>query len=422
LELSTGDDQERSALAAIAATLLERLDELTTRCIDRFQQDSDAYRRLPVEELSEAAATGIRAGLASVTQLTGPGEEAAAYAARIGEQRAQQGVPVEAVMQTFHAAAHVILSAWDQEAARLDVPIELVLQVHDLSWAWANFVMAQAARAHGRTGVELARRGAERQAELARDLLFGRLDEVQLEQLCAAHGLHVKGQYTAFRASLEGAAEGSAQLQRALDSAAGTEHPLTAIIDGDLAGVLSAAPLLDPGHTLALGPAVELTQISRSFAIASESLDTVRAFGRQGVHTSEQLGVLPALLLADDLGRRLDVQHFSALDQLGRFGDQLEETVRAYLASERNIGATAHKLAIHPNSVRHRLDRFQQTTGLDLRETDSLVTAWWILRRREMVPTSHRPISGDATAERPLRRLGEVLDAKRSISSASRSG
>jgi len=407
LELSTGEDHERSVLDAIAATLLERLDELTTRCVDRFQQDSDAYRRVPVEELREASSTGIRAGLASVTQLTGPGEEAATYAARIGEQRAQQGVPVEAVMQTFHAAAQVILSAWDQEAARLEVPIELVLRVHDLSWAWANFVMTQAARGHGRTGLELARRGAEQQAELVRDLLFGRLDPAGLEELCASTELQIAGQYMAFRASLDVVAEGSSQLQRALRSAAGVAHPLTAIIDGDLAGVLSAVPVLGPGHTLALGPAVELTQISQSFVIASETLDTVRAFGRQGVHTSEQLGVLPALLLADELGRRLDVRHFSGLDELGRFGDQLEETVRAYLASERNVGATAHRLAVHPNSVRHRLDRFQQATGLDLRETDSLVTAWWILKMREMLSASHRPISTDVTAEQSAH-LGEV--------------
>jgi hypothetical protein len=386
LELSTGDDQERSALAAIAATLLERLDELTTHCIDRFQQDSDAYRNIPVDELRSATATGIRAGLASVTQLTGPGEEATTYAARIGEQRAQQGVPVEAVMQTFHAAAHLILSAWDQEAARLDVPIELVLQVHDLSWAWANFVMAQAARAHGRTGLELARRGAERQAELVRDLLFGRLDEVQLEQLCAAHGLHVKGQYTAFRASLGGATDIS-ELNRALQNATETAHPLTAIIDGDLAGLLTRAPDLDSGHTVALGPATVLAEISDSFAIASENLKAAEAFGRGGVHRADGLGLLPAVLTASDLGTRLDGQHFSALDQIGHFGDQLQETVRAYLASQRNIGATANKLGVHPNSVRHRLDRFQQTTRLDLRDTDKLVIAWWILKRREMMPT-----------------------------------
>jgi hypothetical protein len=397
LELSTSDHEERSALAAIAATLLERLDELTTRCIDRFHQDSDAYRNVPVAELRSATATGIRAGLASVTQLTGPSDEAASYAAQIGELRARQSVPVEAVMQSFHVAAQVILGAWDQEAARIRVPIELVLRVHDLSWAWANFVMTHAARAHGRADLELAQHGAERRAELVRDLLFGRLDDVQLEHACAAHGLRPTGRYMAFRASLGGTTDIS-ELNRALQNATEVAHPLTAIIDGDLAGLLTRAPDLDSGHIVALGPATVLTELSDSFAIASENLKAAEAFARGGVHGPDGLGLLPAVL-ASDLGTRLDGKHFSALDDLGHFGDQLEETVRAYLANQRNIGATAHKLGVHPNSIRHRLDRFEQTTRLDLRDTDQLVIAWWILKRREMIPTSPQTTDDGATRD-----------------------
>jgi hypothetical protein len=397
LEISTGDDHERPALTAIEATLLERLDELTASCIDRFHQDSDAYRNIPVAELRSATATGIRAGLASVTQLTGPSEEAASYAARIGELRARQGVPVEAIMQSFHIAAQVILGAWDQEAARIEVPIEHVLRVHDLSWAWANFVMTHAARAHGRADLELAQHGAEQRAELVRDLLFGRLDGVQLDLACATHGLRPTGRYIAFRASLAGAADIS-ELNRALQNATEVAHPLTAIIDGDLAGLLTRAPDLDSGHIVALGPATVLAEISDSFAIASENLEAAEAFGRRGVHSPDGLGLLPAVL-ASDLGTRLDGQHFAALDDLGHFGDQLEETVRAYLASQRNIGATAHQLGVHPNSIRHRLDRFQQTTRLDLRDTDMLVIAWWILRRREMIPTSLRATEDGATRD-----------------------
>jgi PucR C-terminal helix-turn-helix domain len=411
LELSTGDQEERSALTALATALLERLDELTARCIDRFHQDSDAYRDIPVAELRSATATGIRAGLASVTQLTGPGEEAASYAARIGELRARQGVPVEAVMQSFQVAAQVILGAWDQEAARLRVPTELVLRVHDLSWAWANFVMTHAARAHGRADLELAQHGAERRAELVRDLLFGRLDDDQLDHACAAHGLRPTGHYIAFRASLGGATDIS-ELNRALQKATETAHPLTAIIDGDLAGLLTRAPDLDSGHIVALGPAAVLAEISDSFAIASENLKAAEAFGRVGVHTPDGLGLLPAVLMASDLGSRLDGEHFSALDHLGQFGDQLEETVSAYLASQRNIGATAHKLGVHPNSIRHRLDRFQQTTRLDLRDTDKLVIAWWILKRREMIPTSPRAIDDDGATHNPVRLGGGDVAAQ----------
>ncbi|HMH93751.1 MAG TPA: helix-turn-helix domain-containing protein [Streptosporangiaceae bacterium] len=36
---------------------------------------------------------------------------------------------------------------------------------------------------------------------------------------------------------------------------------------------------------------------------------------------------------------------------------------------------------VHPNTVRYRVGRFEQATGCSLRHTESLVEAWWALRR-----------------------------------------
>jgi PucR C-terminal helix-turn-helix domain len=390
LERSTVGEAERSALSTIAEALLDRLEELADRCAARFQEDSDAYSRLSAAELHASTVAGVRAGLACVTQLTQPGQDVAAYAARIGELRARQHVPVEAVMQTFQVAAQEVLRAWDQEAARLTVPTEVVLRVHDLSWAWANFAMTHAARAHGRADRELARHGAERRSQFVRDLLLGRLKGSELKQLSAAHGLQITIRHMTFRASLDNDAEEAAQLDRALRSAAGSAQPLTTIIDGDLAGLLPRAPMLDNDGPIGLGPLAEPDHIPASFAIATETLKTAQAFGHGGVRHAHELGLLPAVLLAGDLGQRLDTQHFAQLDQLGPFGHELQETVRMYFASARNIGATAHALSVHPNSVRHRLDRFREITSLDLRDTNSLVTAWWLLTRRTMTVTPPR--------------------------------
>lgn len=42
----------------------------------------------------------------------------------------------------------------------------------------------------------------------------------------------------------------------------------------------------------------------------------------------------------------------------------------------------ARRLTVHPNTVRYRVKRFEQLTGLDLRRTEDLVTSWWLLNRR----------------------------------------
>jgi GAF domain-containing protein len=51
---------------------------------------------------------------------------------------------------------------------------------------------------------------------------------------------------------------------------------------------------------------------------------------------------------------------------------QLVETLERFLGSRSSVAATARALFIHPNTVRQRLDRIEQLTGLDLRTADLL--------------------------------------------------
>lgn len=57
--------------------------------------------------------------------------------------------------------------------------------------------------------------------------------------------------------------------------------------------------------------------------------------------------------------------------------------MRTLLGLDRDIQATAERLHLHRNSVRYRVGRFRELTGLDLRRTEDLVTAWWLLKRRQ---------------------------------------
>ena len=41
-------------------------------------------------------------------------------------------------------------------------------------------------------------------------------------------------------------------------------------------------------------------------------------------------------------------------------------------------------LHIHPNTLRHRLRRFEEATGATLRDPRNLVELWWALERRRL--------------------------------------
>jgi DNA-binding PucR family transcriptional regulator len=41
-------------------------------------------------------------------------------------------------------------------------------------------------------------------------------------------------------------------------------------------------------------------------------------------------------------------------------------------------------LHVHPNTLRHRLRRYEQATGASLRRQADLVELWWALERRRL--------------------------------------
>jgi hypothetical protein len=51
----------------------------------------------------------------------------------------------------------------------------------------------------------------------------------------------------------------------------------------------------------------------------------------------------------------------------------------------------AERLFVHPNTVRYRLRRYEELTGVDLRETEDAFRVWWALHREELMA----PDAGD---------------------------
>ena len=62
----------------------------------------------------------------------------------------------------------------------------------------------------------------------------------------------------------------------------------------------------------------------------------------------------------------------------------LIETLTAYFAAGGSVEATGRALFVHPNTVRYRLNRFRELTDLDLRKTNDLFLASWLLYRRRI--------------------------------------
>src|SRR5207248_2260616 len=104
------------------------------------------------------------------------------------------------------------------------------------------------------------------------------------------------------------------------------------------------------------------TAMEPSFATASRVLQVAERFGRPGVFSLEDLSVRVAVAAEDELGEVLRRRYLEPLGSAGARGEAIRETIAAFIDHRLNIKATALALHVHENTVRYRLDRFEEMT------------------------------------------------------------
>nr|WP_276514850.1 helix-turn-helix domain-containing protein [Nocardia transvalensis] len=101
------------------------------------------------------------------------------------------------------------------------------------------------------------------------------------------------------------------------------------------------------------------------------------------------MGLLPAVAGDSEVGAALfdryiaPVRDSEALPVLG--------TVDCYLSTGMNASETAQRMHLHHNMVRYRLARFEELTGVGLKEPHAALQVWWALRYRDLLEAPGRP-------------------------------
>lgn len=343
------------------------------------------YRSLPLDELRADIAAGFRLGLAAVRERREPTPEELDLLAGHGASRARQGIPLEVMLQGCRVATRRAFELSTEYGRRLHLDPSIALEHLEFLWRWTDVVMVRAAAAHRAVAAEMARTGDQKRASLLRRLLSGELSPPELEAEATAYGLVPGAAYLPLRGR-PGPEVDPGRLARAIQAGAppAGRPPLVASIEGEVIGVVAAVPRLSLAATVAVGEPAELSAIEPSFRLAGRLLETATAFGMSGVVTLEELSLRLPVASEEALGELLARRYLAPLEELGDFGRTLQVTVREYLRLGMRLEDTARVLHIHPNSLRHRLRRYEELTGADLRQTESLLEVWWALRRREL--------------------------------------
>jgi hypothetical protein len=289
------------------------------------------------------------------------------------------------MLLAWRIGAELLVERGGEEAGRLGVSDAQQLVFVRSALSSSDEGMITTARGHRRIELERDRETQDRRVSFVRAVLFGTAPAAELRERAASYRLDPSRRYVAVRARPPDEL-GWPDLRRALRlDRAVPEAGMSALVDGDLAGLLPARPG-DVGPARAgVGPALPLDRLDESFRLATRALETMRAFGLTGTRDLAALGLRPAVVADADVGEALRERYLVPLEGSGS-GAEIAATLRAYLAEGGHVETAADRLHIHPNTLRYRLARFEELAGVGLREPQVAFELWWALERAASTP------------------------------------
>ena len=368
---------QEDELDRLLTAVRPQLEATTERAVERMIAEAASYRALSPEELQPVVRGNL---LASLENVAGDAGELFREAGRV---RARQGVSVDDMLHGWRIGLEELRRTARACAAELGMSDSIVLAFTERSLAWADRGMLESTAEHRRAELEIVRREQHVRANLVREILLGALAAGDLRAHVLAYGLDLGAVYTPFRVQVTTSLDVRG-VERAFGVAdtAGPRWGLAALIDGDLAGFTSRLPAeLSGGAVAGLGPSAALDGLAHPFTLASRALDAAIHLGRSGLVDFAGLDVLAAVFADDDVSRPLYQSIMRPLLDAGTSGATILATVRRYIDNDRRLDQTARELHAHVNTIRNRLERFEQLTGRDLRRTADLVAVWWALQR-----------------------------------------
>lgn len=362
--------------------LSPRVAELAGRCLDDIEQlvgdwmevvrpvREEYGDRVPDARFRDDAWHVFELLLRTVARLPVP-RHIAGVSQRVGEERARQGVPLDSLLLAARLDFRVVWSAMVSRASASDMA-DLVDSAYYV-WEAVEGHVTGIMTAYQRTVLEMGRR-----EEDERRMWFARLLESQgrnptvVRDASLALGFSPTGRFLC-AASSAAAAPGLRRAAVAL-RAAGTpvQHQMVggdAVFAVQLGGHTTRQAVLDLLGDTPCGVAPQaagLTALPRAVVLAIATAQVLPSDATAPRLLKESwLDVLAHQV--GEFGRDLAADVLGGLDDSRSEGARLLETVRTHLEGSGSVAETADTLYCHRNTVQHRLARFYELTGRDLR-------------------------------------------------------
>jgi hypothetical protein len=324
---------------------------------------------LPPSDIAGHTRALLTAATRAMAARRGPTEAELSFVAELGVTRARQGVPIEAVLGAIHVAERAIWARAREVAGAEGVSAERLLDARELYDDWADAVRGRLITAHRAAKAVADPLPGSRDAAILRRLLQG---GSAAALAVAEAGLPAGGLWVLVaRPGFE---------QRPL-----RDQPpaLCAVIDDLFVAVLTRAPsprVATAGGVAGLAGPAEPDKLAPARRLAVAALAAAEANGRSGVVHIAEVAWQAALTERADLAAVLLDRHREAWAVLGPNAEPVAHAVLAFLENDRDVTAAGTRLFVHPNTVRNRVRRFTEVTGVDPAGTSGATNAWWLCR------------------------------------------
>ena len=370
-------------ISAVWDTVESELDELADRAATRIAGQMSIYGELPAGVLVAALRANFARGLEVLRSQAPPSSETVQDFVEAATDRALQGFPLQDVLRAYRIGLGVMWERLSPLVTRHDLHAADVLSVASTLRSWEDAVTDAVADAHSGVGIQLAREDQQRRDTFLRALVAGALQGEDLRRASEGFGLDPEQTYVParIRAVPGGWPHG---LTHRVEQALGGRPGVVGQVDRDVVSIALVAPDPVPDTTVAVGPPAELALLQASFAVATRALQTGSAFGMTGLVDLGSLSIRPAVLTDAALGALFEARRLAPLEELGALGVELEGTLRRWFELGMRHEETARDLHLHPNTLRHRLRRYEEVTGSSLRDITTLTELHWALERRTL--------------------------------------
>jgi sugar diacid utilization regulator len=386
----------------VLAALERREEELADSMLEAILGEIGSYERPGGEALladvHEHCRLHVDLLMHSLRQGRDPHREDLAFAREAAARRVHQGIPLDGLLQAFRVGHRTLWRAIVDEASSDAAGREAAIALAGEAMDYIDLASTHVAEAYLRESGQLAELTQRRRRDLLENLLAGRLpEEGETESLGLALD-HDADLLIAVAFIDESVDAPDRALAHAADALAASVGPraLVVVRQDEVAAVL---PLGDRSPD-AIGVALDvargvadsengvrlligvsgvcrgLAEVGPRYREAHQALSRARP-DRPIVSLSE-LSPYEHLVASANRSTRRSIALEAA--PLTENGSGLMETLRAYLDCDLDVQGTAEALFVHPNTVRYRLRRISDLTGLDAQSFAGLVELLTIAR------------------------------------------